>query len=128
MKLYNNPSDNTIVKWIVGFLKESNIQKYLQAGVDFIIASLSGIGSVGLSFFLALILSLFFSLEKERVTSFTGQFMTSKVGFIFKEAAFFGKKFVSTFGVVFRGAINDRFSKHIYYDNRALFNGLSTVA
>ncbi|RKA17734.1 hypothetical protein DYZ82_00480 [Listeria monocytogenes] len=100
VKLYNNPSDNTIVKWIVGFLKESNIQKYLQAGVDFIIASLSGIGSVGLSFFLALILSLFFSLEKERVTSFTGQFMTSKVGFIFKEAAFFGKKFVSTFGVV----------------------------
>lgn len=88
VKLYNNPSDNTIVKWIVGFLKESNIQKYLQAGVDFIIASLSGIGSVGLSFFLALILSLFFSLEKERVTSFTGQFMTSKVGFIFKEAAF----------------------------------------
>ncbi|EEO1890603.1 AI-2E family transporter [Listeria monocytogenes] len=100
VKLYNNPSDNTIVKWIVGFLKESNIQKYLQAGVDFIIASLSGIGSVGLSFFLALILSLFFSLEKERVTSFTGQFMTSKVGFIFKEAAYFGKKFVSTFGVV----------------------------
>ncbi|EAF1942465.1 AI-2E family transporter [Listeria monocytogenes] len=100
VKLYNNPSDNTIVKWIVGFLKESNIQKYLQAGVDFIIASLSGIGSVGLSFFLALILSLFFSLEKERVTSFTGQFMTSKVGFIFKEAEFFGKKFVSTFGVV----------------------------
>ncbi|HFK6589301.1 TPA: AI-2E family transporter [Listeria monocytogenes] len=100
VKLYNNPSDNTIVKWIVGFLKESNIQKYLQAGVDFIIASLSGIGSVGLSFFLALILSLFFSLEKERVTSFTGQFMTSKVVFIFKEAAFFGKKFVSTFGVV----------------------------
>lgn len=100
VKLYNNPSDNTIVKWIVGFLKESNIQKYLQAGVDFIIASLSGIGSVGLSFFLALILSLFFSLEKERVTSFTGQFMTSKVGFIFKEVMFFGKKFVSTFGVV----------------------------
>ncbi|MBC2191308.1 AI-2E family transporter [Listeria sp. FSL L7-0229] len=100
VKIYNNPSDNTIVQWIVGFLKESNIQKYLQAGVDFIIASLSGIGSVGLSFFLALILSLFFSLEKERVTSFTGQFMTSKVGFIFKEVAFFGKKFVATFGVV----------------------------
>lgn len=80
--------------------RRSNIQKYLQTGVDFIIASLSGIGSVGLSFFLALILSLFFSLEKERVTSFTGQFLTSKVGFIFKEAAFFGKKFVATFGVV----------------------------
>ncbi|EIT1173085.1 AI-2E family transporter [Listeria innocua] len=100
VKIYNNPSDNKIVQWIVGFLKESNIQKYLQTGVDFIIASLSGIGSVGLSFFLALILSLFFSLEKERVTSFTGQFLTSKVGFIFKEAAFFGKKFVATFGVV----------------------------
>lgn len=100
VKIYNNPPDNAIAKWIVGFLKESNIEKYLQTGVDFIIASLSGIGSVGLSFFLALILSLFFSLEKERVTSFTGQFLTSKVGFIFKEAAFFGKKFVGTFGVV----------------------------
>lgn len=100
VKIYNNPPDNAVAKWVVGFLKESNIEKYLQTGVDFIIASLSGIGSVGLSFFLALILSLFFSLEKERVTSFTGQFLTSKVGFIFKEAAFFGKKFVGTFGVV----------------------------
>ncbi|MBC1722615.1 AI-2E family transporter [Listeria seeligeri] len=100
VKIYNNPPDNAIAKWFVGFLKESNIEKYLQTGVDFIIVSLSGIGSVGLSFFLALILSLFFSLEKERVTSFTGQFLTSKVGFIFKEAAFFGKKFVGTFGVV----------------------------
>lgn len=100
VKIYNNPPDNAIAKWFVDFLKESNIEKYLQTGVDFIIVSLSGIGSVGLSFFLALILSLFFSLEKERVTSFTGQFLTSKVGFIFKEAAFFGKKFVGTFGVV----------------------------
>lgn len=100
VKIYNNPPDNAVAKWVVGFLKESNIEKYLQTGVDFIIVSLSGIGSVGLSFFLALILSLFFSLEKERVTSFTGQFLTSKVGFIFKEAAFFGKKFVGTFGVV----------------------------
>lgn len=100
VKIYNNPPDNAIAKWFVGFLKESNIEKYLQTGVDFIIVSLSGIGSVELSFFLALILSLFFSLEKERVTSFTGQFLTSKVGFIFKEAAFFGKKFVGTFGVV----------------------------
>lgn len=100
VKIYNNPSDNAVVNWIIGFLKESNIQKYLQTGVDFIIASLSGIGSIGLSFFLALILSLFFSLEKERVASFTGQFLSSKIGFIFKEAAFFGKKFVSTFGVV----------------------------
>lgn len=40
VKIYNNPPDNAIAKWFVGFLKESNIEKYLQTGVDFIIVSL----------------------------------------------------------------------------------------
>ncbi|WP_088809111.1 MULTISPECIES: AI-2E family transporter [Listeria] len=98
--MYNQPGDNTMVNWIVDLLKQSNIQKYLEASVEFVIASLSGIGAIGMSFFLALILSLFFSLEKERVTQFTSQFFTSKIGFIFKDFAYFGSKFVSTFGVV----------------------------
>ncbi|EUJ19817.1 hypothetical protein MAQA_06678 [Listeria aquatica FSL S10-1188] len=98
--MYNHPGDNHIVIWIVEWLKQSNIEKYLQSGVEFLIASLSGIGSLGLSFFMALILSLFFSLEKERVTQFSARFLTSKVGFIFQDVAYFGRKFVSTFGVV----------------------------
>lgn len=100
VKMYNHPGDNHIVIWIVEWLKQSNIEKYLQSGVEFLIASLSGIGSLGLSFFMALILSLFFSLEKERVTQFSARFLTSKVGFIFQDVAYFGRKFVSTFGVV----------------------------
>ncbi|WP_163652311.1 AI-2E family transporter [Listeria sp. PSOL-1] len=97
---YNHPGDNEIVKWIVDFVQRSNIEKYLQSSVDFALTSLSGIGSISLSFFLALILSLFFSLEKERVFHFTSLFLTSKVGFIFKDLAYFGEKFVKTFGVV----------------------------
>ncbi|EUJ31508.1 UPF0118 membrane protein ydbI [Listeria floridensis FSL S10-1187] len=100
VNMYNHPGDNQIVVWIVEWLKQSNIEKYLQSGVEFLIASLSGIGSIGLSFFLALILSLFFSLEKERVKHFSAQFFTSKIGFIARDIAYFGRKFVSTFGVV----------------------------
>ncbi|EUJ58992.1 hypothetical protein MCOL2_07072 [Listeria fleischmannii FSL S10-1203] len=100
VKMYNHPGDNAVVNWIVSWLKQSNIEKYLETSVEFVIASLSGIGAIGMSFFLALILSLFFSLEKERVTKFTAQFFTSKIGFIFKDFAYFGQKFVATFGVV----------------------------
>ncbi|WP_239256945.1 AI-2E family transporter [Listeria ilorinensis] len=100
IKFFNQPTNNEFLQWIFGIIQDSNVQKYLESGVNFLVSSLSGIGAVGVSFFMALILSLFFSLEKERVMRFTGQFLTSKIGFIFEDLAYFGKKFVSTFGVV----------------------------
>ncbi|AQY50677.1 membrane protein [Listeria weihenstephanensis] len=100
MKFYNNPGNNDFLKYVVNLINDSNVKAYIDSGVKFIIGSLSGIGSIGISFFMALILSLFFALEQERVVHFSSKFLTSKIGPVFREIAYFGKKFVGTFGVV----------------------------
>ncbi|WP_312025678.1 AI-2E family transporter [Listeria booriae] len=100
MKFYNNPGNNDFIKYVMGLINDSNIKAYINSGLKFIIGSLSGLGSIGISFFMALILSLFFSLEQERVVKFSSKFLTSKIGPVFREVAYFGKKFISTFGVV----------------------------
>ncbi|EUJ24388.1 hypothetical protein PGRAN_00670 [Listeria grandensis FSL F6-0971] len=100
MKFYNNPGNNDFIKYVMSLFNDSNVKAYINSGLKFIIGSLSGIGSIGISFFMALILSLFFSLEQERVVHFSSKFLTSKIGPVFREIAYFGKKFVGTFGVV----------------------------
>ncbi len=49
---------------------------------------------------IALILSLFFLLEKPRLIEFTGKFKNSKIAPFYYEIEFFGKKFSRTFGKV----------------------------
>lgn len=100
VKLYHHPPQNGFTDWLLDTTKNSHIQSYFRQGADLIMDSLKSFGALGMSFFLALILSLFFSLEKERVAKFTAQFQTSKLSFLYDNLAYFGKKFVSTFGVV----------------------------
>ena len=49
---------------------------------------------------IALILSLFFLLEKPRLQEFTGKFKNSKIAPFYYEIEFFGRKFTRTFGKV----------------------------
>lgn len=100
VKLYKHPPQNGFMTWLMDTTKNSHIQSYLRRGADFIMDSLKSFGALGMSFFLALILSFFFSLEKERVIKFTAQFQTSKLSFLYNNLTYFGRKFVSTFGVV----------------------------
>ncbi|WP_100489503.1 AI-2E family transporter [Sporolactobacillus pectinivorans] len=81
-------------------LKKYNIGSYLGSGVKFLIDSFSSFGTFTIDLFLALLLSLFFSLEKDRLIQFTKGFKTSKIGFLYDEIAFFGARFVDTFGKV----------------------------
>ncbi|QAA23792.1 AI-2E family transporter [Sporolactobacillus terrae] len=81
-------------------LQKYNVESYLKSGVKFVIDSFSSFGSFTIDVFLALLLSLFFSLEKDRLLRFSRGFKTSKIGFLYDEVAFFGSRFVQTFGKV----------------------------
>ncbi|GEB77972.1 AI-2E family transporter [Sporolactobacillus inulinus] len=81
-------------------LQKYNVESYLKSGVKFVIDSFSSFGSFTIDLFLALLLSLFFSLEKDRLLHFSRGFKTSKIGFLYDEVAFFGSRFVQTFGKV----------------------------
>ncbi|MBC2172662.1 AI-2E family transporter [Listeria booriae] len=97
---YTKPGNNETVNYIMNLLKEFEVTKYVNDGVQFLFAYLANIGVVAMNTFIALILSLFFSLGKERLILFTSKFGHSKVAFIYEELSYFGRKFNETFGKV----------------------------
>ncbi|SFA40570.1 Predicted PurR-regulated permease PerM [Parageobacillus thermantarcticus] len=99
-EFYSKPQDNIVFNYIIALLKQYEITTYLNFGMTYLIKYFSDIGSVGLQILLALILSLFFLLEKERIISFTNRFKYSKIGPFYDELEYFGKKFARTFGKV----------------------------
>ncbi|RKN86795.1 AI-2E family transporter [Paenibacillus ginsengarvi] len=90
------PQDSELARYLVSFLNTIDIQGMVKHGLDFVMK----ISNWGLHLFLALLLSLFLLLGKENVIRFTRQFRTSKLGWLFNEVEFFGKKFIHTFGKV----------------------------
>jgi predicted PurR-regulated permease PerM len=94
--VYDEQQDHELFQYVVSLLGDVNIEGYVKQSLDFVLK----ISNWGLNMLLALILSLFFLLEKTKVTQFTAKFKTSKLAWFFDEIEFFGKKFVHTFGKV----------------------------
>ncbi|MFT8871560.1 MAG: AI-2E family transporter [Sporolactobacillus sp.] len=100
MHSMNEFRGSVIVSAITEQIKQSNVDSYLKSGFKFVIDSFSSFGSFTLDLFLALLLSLVFSLEKARIITFAKAFHSSQIGFLYDEIAFFGSRFVQTFGKV----------------------------
>ncbi len=95
--LMNSPqSDDELSRWIAGILKELNLQSYVKQGFEYVLK----ISNWGTTFIFALLLSLFFILEKNRIVRFTSKFKTSKIAWLYNELEYFGRKFVLSFGKV----------------------------
>jgi predicted PurR-regulated permease PerM len=84
----------------VSRIEEIKISSYLEQGFTFVLKYFTDISKIGLQILLALLMSLFFLLEKVRLMQFTKKFRTSKISSIYAEIEFFGRKFVGTFGKV----------------------------
>jgi predicted PurR-regulated permease PerM len=99
-RIYSTPQSNEIIK----FAKEKLDQVYgtifSTEGINYIVSSVSNIGRIGFNIIIALILSIFLLLEKQTVIKFSSKFKQSKMGGIFSEIEFFGRKFISSFGKV----------------------------
>ncbi|KZE81173.1 hypothetical protein AV654_01370 [Paenibacillus elgii] len=95
--LMNSPHpDDELSRWIAGILKELNLQSYVKQGFEYVLK----ISNWGTTFIFALLLSLFFILEKNRIVRFTSKFKTSKIDWLYNELEYFGRKFVLSFGKV----------------------------
>ncbi|WP_255287085.1 AI-2E family transporter [Bacillus cereus] len=99
---FKQPPDNEIIKYLISTIKEMEVSIYIEQGVESIYRHLAKIGKMSLQMFLSLILSLFFLLEKERIIDFTSKFKDSKVSIFYNVIAYFGKKFVRSFGKVIK--------------------------
>ncbi len=103
ISFYSNPPvlpDNPVMNYLVEYMQDIDLSAYIQNGFTFALNTLTDIGEWSLNLFIAIVLSLFFMLEKEKVTNFTAKFRESRVGGLFKELEYFGRKFVQSFGKV----------------------------
>jgi len=97
---YKQPQENAIMNYLVSLLEKNQISQYLEQGLTFVIGYFTNFSQLALQVFLALLLSLFFLLEKPRLVSFTKKFKNSKLAAFYTEIEFFGGKFARTFGKV----------------------------
>lgn len=97
---YMQPHDNVVLNFIVNKINDFSITTYLHQGITFIFKYFTNIWGNLLQVFMAIVLSLFFLLEKDRLRLFANRFHTSKIAPIYFECMYFGKKFVATFGKV----------------------------
>lgn len=99
---YQNPDSNTneLFKFVNSYISTSNIMEQLRKGVSLAFTYITTIGSMGATFVMSLILSFFYTSELRQMKSFSNLFLDSDFGWFFQDLAFFGRKFVNTFGVV----------------------------
>lgn len=97
---YTKKHDNIVLNYVVRRIEEIQVSSYLEQGFTFVIKYFTDISKIGLQILLALLLSLFFLLEKPRLIEFTKKFKKSKIASIYEEIEFFARKFVATFGKV----------------------------
>lgn len=91
---------NVVLKYVSDYLAHHNWQEKLESGAGIIFTQLQHVGEFALAFFLSFMLSFFFMLEKQKTAAFSRHFLTSDLGWLFADIAYFGRIFSETFGVV----------------------------
>ncbi|MDT0163328.1 MULTISPECIES: AI-2E family transporter [Bacillus] len=97
---YLHPHENGFINYIVLFIEQNDINKYLEQGFTFLLKYFTDISKIGMQVLISLLLSLFFLLEKKKLIDFTLKFKTSKVAAFYDEIEYFSRKFSMTFGKV----------------------------
>ncbi|MCJ8008797.1 AI-2E family transporter [Lederbergia wuyishanensis] len=97
---YAEPHDNVVINYIESIIASKQITAYLENGLSFLLRYFSDISKTSIQVLIALILSLFFLLEKVRLKEFTAKFKDSKIAPFYYEIEFFAQKFTRTFGKV----------------------------
>ena len=97
---YSGPHDNVVINYVETIISSNQITAYLENGFSFLVKSFTDISKTSVQVLIALVLSLFFLLEKPRLKEFTSKFKNSKIAPFYYEIEFFGSKFTRTFGKV----------------------------
>jgi predicted PurR-regulated permease PerM len=97
---YTLKQDNVMLNYVVTRIEKIQISNYLEQGFTFLLKYFTDISKISLQLLMAILLSLFFLLEKPRLLEFTRKFRTSKISSIYVEIEFFARKFADTFGKV----------------------------
>lgn len=102
---YKQPHDNPVINYLIDASKKIDFAGYADQGVNFVFKAGTQLSKWGLNILISLILSLFFLLERNRISRFTSRFRTSKISAIYNEIAYFSSKFIHSFGKVIEAQI-----------------------
>ncbi|MBW9145741.1 AI-2E family transporter [Clostridium sp. CM027] len=104
---YINFSENTkgFTKYLAPMFNQINIANYAKSGIQSIMIFVTNFGKWSFNFFMALLLSLVFILEKDSVLKFVHKFKYSKVSVAYNYLSYFGNNFLNSFGKVIQAQI-----------------------
>jgi predicted PurR-regulated permease PerM len=107
IKIINNQSNskNILIQSFVYLSQSVDLSQYTNLLSNTLIGLVSNFGMVCLYFFLSSILSLFFMIEKDKISAFINNFKDSKISWVYGELCFFGHKFINSFGKVIEAQI-----------------------
>ncbi|WP_042167250.1 AI-2E family transporter [Paenibacillus gorillae] len=109
----NSPPQNDTAQLIVDMLEKLDFQSYWGNTVNYILK----LGKSVEMILFVIVLSFFYLMQKNKVVKFTEKFGSSKIGWLYNEFNYFGKKFTSSFGKVIEVQLMI-----------ALFNTILTIA
>jgi len=100
-------SKNTkgIMLYLSPIYDQINIASYAKTGIQSIMLFVTNLGKWSLNFFMALLLSLVFILEKDSILRFVHKFKHSKVSGAYNYFSYFGNNFLNSFGKVIQAQI-----------------------
>lgn len=91
---------NPYLDVIYNYLQQINLDNQIKAAITQVVNYISSVGAVGFNIVISFLLSFFYTSQVEQMNAFGHQFLDSKYGWLFSDLAYYGKKFVNTFGVV----------------------------
>jgi len=84
------------------FAVQIDVNNYLTKAVDAIMGGLASFGSAALNFFLSLLFSFLFILEKKKIAAIGTTVGSSRIAYIYRYFMLFGASFCYTFGKVMK--------------------------
>ncbi|MCM8710232.1 AI-2E family transporter [Clostridium sp. SYSU_GA19001] len=94
-----------IQKYLVPVFEQIDVKGYTKGGVTFLLQLAANIGKWSINVFIALMLSMFFMLEKHKVVEFMHRFKESRISGFYKYLHYFGVNFLNSFGKVIQAQI-----------------------
>lgn len=102
---FDYKSNVHIQKYLMPIFDQIDFKGYTKGGVDFLLELAKDIGKWSVNVFIALILSMFFMLEKHRVAEFMRRFKNSRISGFYRYLHDFGSNFLNSFGKVIQAQI-----------------------
>ena len=98
-------STKGVMAYLTPIFDQIDIASYAKSGIQSIMLFVTDFGKWSLNFFMALLLSLIFILEKDSILKFIYKFKGSKISVEYNYFSYFGNNFLNSFGKVIQAQI-----------------------